>query len=111
MKIGCLGECETRIALRVLDFTAFGPLVRFEREMRKTCTLSLDELRKAAWSQLDHDPQRLEKAVTEALSFAVGEFQHRLWHQLEKTAHAPIRQLAHIRDKLQSCKCDRVDLR
>ncbi|MCA8916397.1 MAG: hypothetical protein KDB90_13385 [Planctomycetes bacterium] len=107
MKIGCLGECETRIALRVLDFVAFGPLARHEREFRKTSGLSLEDFRKAAWNRLDEDPQLLEQAALAALSFAVGEFQHRLWNQLEKSAHTPIRQLARIRDKLQSCKRDR----
>lgn len=102
MKIGNLGEYETRIALRVLDCVAFGPLNSRGHHLRAVTGHSLHEFQRVARNTLDGDLQQLAVMSELALKFALNDFPRYVDKSLERWTNLPPKRLVRIHYKLRN---------
>lgn len=102
MKIGNLGEYETRIALRVLDCVAFGPLNNRGYQLRAITGRSLHEFQQVARNTLDGDTRQLAIMAELALRFALTDFPRYVDRSLERWTNLPAKRLVRIHRKLRN---------
>jgi len=102
MKIGNLGEYETRIALRVLDCVAFGPLNNRAHQLRAITGHSLHDFQEVARNTLDGDVDQLATMAERALHFALNGYPERVDRSLESWTNLKPVRLVRIHRKLRN---------